>query len=199
MSTIELSNEFGLRQKTCWDFKWKLQQVMKSSQQYPLEGEIYVDEFYIGGAEEQKRGRSSKGKKKLVLLALEKVADGVGRAYTRQIESSSSKEFLPFFESYISKDAKIITDKWRGYIPLKKEYLRLEQIESKDGKNFPDIHIHIMNLKEWLRGIHHHSSKKQLQGYLDEYHFRYNRRNNMGTIFDLLLVRFVNSAPIRLN
>jgi hypothetical protein len=58
MSTIELSNEFGLRQKTCRDFKWKLQQVVKSCQQYPLKGEIHVDEFYIGGAEEQKRGRS---------------------------------------------------------------------------------------------------------------------------------------------
>jgi hypothetical protein len=145
------------------------------------------------------KNRKEGGLKKLVVLALEKVTDGLGRAYDRQIESSPSKEFLPFFESYISKDAKTITDKWHGYIPLKKEYLRLEQIESKDGKNFPDIHIHIMNLKEWLREIHHHSSKKQLQGYLDEYHFRYNRRNNMGTIFDLLLVRFVNSAPIRLN
>lgn len=81
---------------------------------------------------ELKNGKQG-GLKKLVVLALEKVTDGVVRAYARQIESSSSKEFLPFFESYISKDAKIITDKWRGYIPLKKEYLRLEQIESKDG------------------------------------------------------------------
>jgi hypothetical protein len=45
MSTIELSNEFGLRQKTCWDFKWKRQQVVKSCQEYPPEGEIHVDEF----------------------------------------------------------------------------------------------------------------------------------------------------------
>ncbi len=37
----------------------------------------------IGGPEEQKRGRS-KGKKKLVILALEKVKDGVGRAYLTQ-------------------------------------------------------------------------------------------------------------------
>jgi hypothetical protein len=197
MSTIELSNEFGLRQKTCWDFKWKLQQAMKSSLKYKLEGEVHVDEFLIGGPEEQKRGRS-KGKKKLVILALEKVKDGVGRAYAQQIESSSSKEFLPFFEDYISKDAKIITDKWKGYTPLKKQYSGLEQIESRSGKNFLDIHIHIMNLKSWLRGIHHHSSKENLQGYLDEYHFRYNRRNNLGTIFDLLLVKFINNSPIRL-
>lgn len=197
MSTLELSNEFGLRQKTCWDFKWKLQQVMKSSKKHLLEGEIHVDEFLIGGPEVQKRGRS-KGKKKLIILAVEKLNDGVGRAYAHAIESSSSKEFKPFFEDYISKDAKIITDEWRGYLPLKKTYPNLKQIPSKEGKNFIDLHIHIMNLKGWLRGIHHHCSRNQIQGYLDEYHFRYNRRNNLGTIFDLLLVRLIKSPPIRL-
>ena len=43
---------------------------MRSSGLYPLEGEVHVDEFYVGGEEEQKRGRS-KGKKKLVVVALE--------------------------------------------------------------------------------------------------------------------------------
>lgn len=197
MSTIELSNEFGLRQKTCWDFKWKLQKVMGSSKQHLLEGEIHVDEFLIGGPEEQKRGRT-KGKKKLVVLALEKVNNGVGRAYAQVIESSSSKEFRPFFNDYICKDAKIITDEWRGYLPLKKEYKNMKQVSSSKGKNFLDLHIHIMNLKGWLRGIHHHCSKEQLQGYLDEYHFRYNRRNNLETIFDLLLQRMIKSSPVRL-
>ncbi|MBQ9555683.1 MAG: IS1595 family transposase, partial [Muribaculaceae bacterium] len=32
----------------------------------------------------------------------------------------------------------------------------------------------------------------------DEYHFRYNRRNNMETIFDVLIRRMVNYNPIRL-
>ena len=52
-----------------------------------------------------------------------------------------------------------------------------------------------MNLKGWLRGIHHHCSKERLQGYLDEYHFRYNRRNNMDTIFDTLIKRMVEYEP----
>ena len=56
-----------------------------------------------------------------------------------------------------------------------------------------------MNLKGWLRGIHHHCSKERLQGYLEEYHFRYNRRNNMDTIFDTLMKRMVQYEPKRLN
>jgi transposase-like protein len=197
MSTLELSREFELRQKTCWVFKWKIQQAMQSSKQNPLTGEVHVDEFYIGQPEEQKRGRS-KGEKRLVIVALEKVQDGVGRAYAQVIESASSEDLKPFFNNYIDVDTVVITDEWRGYLPLKKEYQHLKQIPSNEGKNFPDMHVHIMNLKGWLRGIHHHCSKKHLQGYLDEYHYRYNRRNNMNTMFDVLVKKIIDNKPIRL-
>ena len=112
-------------------------------------------------------------------------------------EGASSKDFKPFFNDHIDNTANIITDEWNGYVPLKKEYPNLKQIPSNNGKDFPDMHIHIMNLKSWLRGIHHHCSKERLQGYLDEYHYRYNRRNNMDTIFDLLMKRMVVNSPIR--
>ena len=191
MSSLELSNEFELRQKTCWSFKNKVQLSMKSSLKSPLTGVVHVDEFVIGGPEEGKKGRS-KGLKKLIVLAIEILEDGVGRAYAEVIENSSAKELGNFLEKYVSKDAEITSDKWRGYLPLKKKFLKLEQVASEDGKNFKELHIHIMNIKGWVRGIHHHCSKKHMQNYLDEYHFRYNRRSNMGTIFDVLVKKMVN-------
>jgi len=145
----------------------------------------------IGGPEEGKK-RRSKGDKKLIVLTVEIVDDGVGRAYAEIIEHASSKELGAFLRKYVSKEATIITDEWRGYIPLKKEFVNLKQVPSKSGQNFKDLHIHIMNIKGWLRGIHHHCSKERMQNYLDEYHFRYNRRSNMGTIFNLLVKRMVN-------
>ncbi len=186
MSSLELSREFELRQKTCWEFKWKIQQAMHSSKLHLIKGIVHIDEFYIGGQEEGKPGRS-KGNKKLVIVALEIVKGGIGRAYAQVISDASNTSFKPFFESYISKDAKIITDSWKGYIPLKKESLYLEQMKSKNGKNFPDLHLHIMNIKGWLRGIHQHCGEERLQGYLDEYHFRHNRRSDMETIFDAII------------
>ena len=197
MSSLELSNEFELRQKTCWEFKWKIQQAMASSLQQPLQGTVHVDEFMIGGAEQQKRGRS-KGAKKLIVVALEIVDSGVGRAYAEIIENASANELRSFMKKYVSKDAKVVSDEWRGYTPLKAEFEKLEQVTSNDGKNFKDIHIHIMNIKGWLRGIHHHCSKERMQGYLNEYHFRYNRRQAMGVIFDLLIKKMVKNEPIRL-
>ncbi len=201
MSSLELSEEFGLRQKTVWEFKWKIQQAMTSSRKSQLEGKVQVDEFLIGEYEEGKVGRSADSKKKLVIVALEILEEkkGVGRAYAQVIERASSKEFRPFFETYISNDAKIVTDVWKGYLPLKKDYPNLEQIPSEKGKGMQQLHIHIMNIQGWLRGIHHHCSKERLQGYLDEYHFRYNRRAMMGSVFDLLIRKMVVSEPKRLN
>lgn len=198
MSTLELSREFGLRQMTCWKFKQKIQQAMSSAGNYKLEGEVHVDESLIGGEEEEKRGRSH-GKKKLIVIGLEIVKNGVGRGYAELIKDSSADSLKPFFEKYINKDAIIKTDEWPGYSPLKKEYKKLKQVHSASGKNFPDLHIHIMNLKGWLRGIHHHCSKEHIQGYLNEYHFRFNRRNNLPEIFNTIVKRMARIEPVRLS
>ena len=164
---------------------------MKSSLRSPLTGLVHADEFVIGGPEEGKKGRS-KGLKKLIVLAIEIVEDGVGRAYAEVIENSSAKELGSFLIKYVSKESDLVSDKWKGYTPLKKEFLKLKQVSSDDGKNFKELHIHIMNIKGWLRGIYHHCSKDHMQDYLNEYHFRYNRRSNMETIFDVSIRKMVN-------
>lgn len=130
--------------------------------------------------------------KKLIVLAVEIVEDGVGRAYADVIEHSSAIELGGFLMKYVSREAEVVSDKWKGYTPLTKEFKNLKQVASEDGKNFKELHIHIMNIKGWLRGIHHHCSKDRMQNYLDEYHFRYNRRSNMDTIFDVLIRKMVN-------
>ena len=44
------------------------------------------------------------------------------------------------------------------------------------GKYAPHIHRAFGNLQTWLNGIHHGVDPKYLQRYLDEFVFRYNRR-----------------------
>lgn len=119
MSSLELSEEYEIRQKTCWEFKCKIQQAMKISGNYPLTGTVHVDEFYVGGEEEETYGRSSDSKKKLVVVALEVLeGGGVGRAYGQIIDDASATSFRPFFERYISHEPKVVTDEWNGYKPL---------------------------------------------------------------------------------
>jgi hypothetical protein len=196
MSTWGLSRELGLRQMTCWAFKRKIQEAMASSESFPLEGSVDVDELAIGGHDEGAQGRS-KGDKKLISLSVEIREDGkMGRAYGKLINDYSTKELEKIFEAHISKeDAKVRTDKWTGYYPLQSKW-DIEMLKSDKGKKFPELHILIMNVKSWLRGIHHKCSEKHMQAYLNEFFYRFNRRKFAGTIFHGLLVRLINCKPL---
>ncbi len=196
MSSWELSRELGLRQMTCWAFKRKIQEAMASSESHPLEGRVDVDELAIGGHDEGGQGRS-KANKKLVNLSVEIREGGkMGRAYGKVINDYSAKELEKIFDAHISKeDTKVRTDKWTGYSPLQSKW-DIEMVKSDKGKKFPELHILIMNLKSWLRGIHHKCSEKHMQAYLNEFFYRFNRRKFGQTIFHKLLIRMVNSEPI---
>ena len=79
------------------------------------------------------------------------------------IKDYSTKSFRPFFEKHLDTYAKVLTDQWNSYKPLKECYTELEQEKSNKSKNFKHIHTIIMNLKSWIRGIHHKCSKKHFQ------------------------------------
>lgn len=195
MSTMELSKEFSVNQKSSWLFKRKTQEAMISSGKHPLKSKVEVDEILIGGPEKGKRGRN-KGEKKLIVIAIEKVqGKKIGRAYGEVIEQASGECFRPFFDKHIDRDnAQISTDGWRGYWPLESEF-EIRQKQSKGGKGFPDLHIIIMNLKSWIRGIHHKVSERFMNGYLSEFFFRFNRRNFLTSIWHKLIERFMGSSP----
>ena len=38
-------------------------------------------------------------------------------------------------------------------------------------RGFPELPVHIMNIKGWLRGIHDKCKGNRLQNYLDEFQF----------------------------
>jgi transposase-like protein len=198
MSSCELAREFDCQQRSAWLFKTKLQKAMKSSGKYPLKANVEVDEFVVGGFEEENRGRK-KGKKRAVVVGIEKVRnkkgkEALGRAYAKVIDNFSSENLEPFFAEHVSKDSSVKTDKWTGYFPLKKDW-NIRQKYSNKGSSFPLLHTHITNIKNWLRGIHHKCSVDYLQGYLDEYHYRFNRRTFLSIAFGKLMERVVMHEP----
>jgi len=193
ITSTELSRKLGLRQKTCWAFKRKVMRAMKSSGNHPITGNAEVDETVFGGQEEGVRGRQN-GSKKLVVVGIEKKRKGVGRLYARVIPDASSQSLGAFMKHHIDPSAKVTTDHWTGYAPLEKEFANLVRMPSgKKGNNFPEMHRAIMNLKGWLRGIHHHVD--DLQAYLDEYCYRFNRSFMKEGIFDNLMQRMVQAQP----
>lgn len=193
ITSTELSRKLNLRQKTCWSFKRKVMKAMKSSRDHPITSEAEVDETVFGQQEEGVRGRKNKHKK-LVVVGIEKKGKGVSRLYARVIPKANAINLGGFMRDHIDSNAKVTTDKWTGYDPVSKHFPNMIRIESgKKGSNFPELHRVIMMLKAWLRGMHHHV--EDLQDYLDEYCYRFNRSFMKGNIFDNLMKRMVKTPP----
>ena len=193
VTSTELSRKLGLRQKTCWAFKRKVMKAMESSGNHPMTGMAEVDETVFGGQEQGVRGRKNRHKR-LVVVGIEKRRRGVSRLYARVTQRADAESLGGFMRDHIDPKAKVTTDQWSGYAPLERDFENLLRIPSgKKGGNFKEMHRVIMNLKGWLRGVHHHVN--DLQDYLDEYCWRFNRANMREGIFDNLLTRMVQAKP----
>lgn len=196
LSAKQMAVRYGISRKTAWLFMHKIRRAMKSSEQNPMNGNVQVDEFTIGGKEEGKQGRSYNTKKKKIVASVELTEKGdIKRVYALRIDDYSSKSLSRLFEKHISNKAKIKTDNWKGYRPLKKAY-NITQSDSDNGKSMPQMHIIIHQIKSWLRTIHSWVHPGHIDSYLDEFSFRINRSIYKQTIFHKIMERVVQGEHL---
>lgn len=195
-NSVWLAERFGVQQNTAWLFRQKVQKAMKSSGNHPLEDEVHVDEFEIGTPKQGEQGRAHSETKMRVVIAIEHRKGKSGRGYAKVIADYSSESLKPIFDQHIDKQAYVLADGWSGYQPIKEGFPNLSQILSDKGKNFKMLHIQIRNFKNWLRGVHSYCGRENLQNYIDEYFYRFNRRNHRASILDKLIERCVDCSPM---
>lgn len=107
--------------KTARLFMLRVREAMAFSEDHPMDGNVKVDEFALGGYEQNKIGRGYSAKKNAVSAA-ELTDDGkVKRVY--------------MFIRHIDRDTQVTTDKWMGYRPVARAY-KVTQIDSNRGLNF---------------------------------------------------------------
>ena len=96
----------------------------------------------------------------------------------------------------LSKDSKIKTDGWRGFIKLKeiaKKHIQKVVPPIEASNALPWVHTMISNAKRNLPGIHHSMTKYYLQNYLNEFCYKTNRRYS-DNLFDRLMIARVEDA-----
>lgn len=69
LSASYMGIRFGVTEKTARLFMHKVREAMKSNEDHPMDGNVEVDEFTVGGKEEGKVGRSYNTKKKKAVTA----------------------------------------------------------------------------------------------------------------------------------
>lgn len=196
LSASQISVRFGIGERTARMFMQKIREAMKSSGNYPMTGVVHVDEFVVGGQEEGKPGRSYNSKKKKAICAVELTEEGkVKRFYAFKIENYSAKSLKRMFDKHIDKQAKVTTDKWKGYNPIAKDY-NITQVLSNKGANFKALHTMIHQVKSWIRTIYSWVDEKNIDRYFDEFCYRINRSQSKETIFNNLISRMVKADNI---
>ncbi len=189
--------------KTAWTWLQKLRLLTTISDRKKLSGKVEVDETFIGGKKEGKRGRGSENKT-LVVIAVEVQNKGTGRIRLQIVSSASAKDLTKFITTNIEIGSSIITDGWNGYSKVSgKGYshqIQGAEWEKDDEQMLPNAHRVASLLKRWLLGTHqNYVSPSRLQNYLDEFVFRYNRRksNSRGLLFQRIMEQAVKHNPVK--
>ena len=187
---------------TAWKWLHKLRRVMVRPNREKLSGIIEIDETFIGGSRPGKRGRGAENKT-LVIIAVEDTSSieskgkGIGRIRLGCIDDASSNSLIQFIKAHVVSGSTIRTDGWLGYEPLVRAGY---EHTVTDSKGLTIAHLIAALLKRWLLGTYQGAvTRNNLEYYLDEYTFRFNRRKSAsrGKLFYRLVQQAVTTAPVQ--
>jgi transposase-like protein len=202
MSALALQRQLGFGSyETAWAWLHKLRRAMVRPDRDQLSGLVELDETFVGGVSVGKDGASTD--KVPVQIAVERISERkLGRVRFAVADAPGSLSLVDFGCSVIEPGSTIRTDG----APMLRRFAGLGYThEYSTGYNSPDkaqelpgVHMVASLLKRWLAGtLHHRVSDKHLEYYLDEYAFRFNRRNSKarGLLFYRLLQQAVATDP----
>lgn len=204
-SALGLQRILGLGSyQTAWTWLHKMRRAMVRPGRDRLSGCVEIDETYIGGDEENVRGRQTE-RKAIVAIAIEVLEPkGFGRVRLRRVPDVSAASLTPFVCDVVESGSVVRTDGWKGYNRLTDHGYQHERTiisASEDPAHvlMPAVHRIASLLKRWLLGTHQGAvSVQHLDYYLDEYTFRFNRRTSRarGLLFYRLLEQAARAEPI---
>lgn len=194
ISAMSLQTMIGVTYKTAWYMLNRIRKAMSQrDDDYQLSGVIEFDDAFFGAPTVgKKRGRGTEKAKVFVALSLDELGNPqfLKMKVTADIKRASVKNFA---DTNFNQGATILSDGYRSYIPALSEY------DHKPEKYDPDkgllhwIHIIISNAKAFILGTYHGLPAKNLGLYLDEFCFRFSRRNFRENLFDRLALALASS------
>lgn len=199
VSSIQLSKLIGVTQKTAWFMIQRIQNCFNIEIEEPcLEGEIEVDETYVGGKNKNKhsskkvknaQGRSLKDKTPVFGMVQR---EGFVVAYV--VTDTKGKTLLPLIYETVHTNSIIYSDEWYAYNGIDKEKFDHQKVYHKKGayvigrRSTNTIEGYWSHLKRMISGTHFWVSRKHLQRYVDCESFRYNTKHlSESERFDVLL------------
>jgi transposase len=199
ISAKQIQRETGVTYKTAWRMFRQIRSLL-SEEGMQLEGPttVEVDEMYVGGR--VKRNRAIEKPKTPVLGAVERKG---GRVIARVATDTTKPTLHGFIKEYVLPGSVVFTDDYASYDGVEGPDYRHYRIRHSEKVYVTgsrgQIHTQTIEgfwslVKRGIGGVYHSVSKKYLQTYLDEYSFRYNRRDQGNLIFTSILERVFERA-----
>jgi transposase-like protein len=200
ISAKQLEREIGVTYKTAWRMLNLIRtQLMTQADDEPLSGDVEVDETAGGG--KIRAGDSAKGRQHVIAKMSRRptiwaAVERGGRVRAHVVKSRGTLDVeAPIFQ-YVLPTSMIFTDEWKGYSErVGSRYIAHRRIRHED-RVYVSGNVHTQtvegffgNMKNGIRGTYHAVSSKWLPSYINEYVFRYNRRNDGRSMFETLLLR----------
>jgi transposase-like protein len=195
VSSLGLGRALGIkRPMTSWKLLKDLRCGMSQDGKDKLQNIVEIDEVFFGGIKKGPRGRGALGKEMVLVAVEDKEENGYGRIRMKIIPDARSETLLPVIKTLVEEKSSIRTDDHKSYLSLKDNnftHLTTDRLVREAGQDStPLVHRIASLVKRWLLGTHQGGVHlENLQDYLDEFVFRFNRRTSKsrGKLFDRLI------------
>lgn len=215
VSAKQLERELGVTYKTAWRMVTKIRAELMPQGNEPLTGKVEMDEMYVGGKprladsaqwanmahlERKAAARAWASKKQTPVFGM---VERQGRVAAHVVSGATTAEIMPHVKARVLPGAVVYTDQstvyWRQIPNAGYQHRRVHH----QAKVYVEGDVHTQTIegfwsqvKRGIAGTHHSVSAKYLEGYLNEYVWRYNHRDSGREMFSALLLRSAFPLPI---
>ncbi len=206
VSAKQLERELGVTYKTAWRMFNLIRNKLMADDDEPLSGHVEVDETSVDGKPRTKysirtdpdaRSKAMKLRERSRATVFAAVERG-GRVKATVLPSRRGPHLHDKVIEWVEPTSIVYTDEWPAYNQLGAHFTAHSRVRHASGEYvIGDAHTNTIegffgHLKPSIRGTYRKVSHRWLQGYLNEFTFRYNERSAEQAMFRTLLARAAN-------
>lgn len=187
VSSLQIARDCEVSPKTAWFMLHKIRSLYGQDDSLSLDGEVEMDEMYLGGREINKhqdkhiegtQGRSTKTKTPIFGMI-----ERGGNVVAIKVENTKGATLMPIVSQFVEEGSTTYTDEANIYNQLtnngynhefvnhsKREFVRASEIHTNGIEGFWG------HFKRVIFSTYHCVSKDYVQRYLDEQVYRWNTR-----------------------
>jgi len=208
ISAKQIQRETSVTYKTAWRMFKQIRSML--SEDFQVETAVEMDETYFGGRPRHRQRRqlgvkSTQGRpgpddpRKTPIVG---IVERKGRVIARATLDVKAETLMGMVSEHVLPESTIYTDEFRSYAGIEKlgnGYHHKRVHHSANVYVMGDAHTNSVEgfwslIKRGIGGVYHAVSQKYLQTYLDEYSYRYNRRDQGNLIFKSILAEVSRRA-----